>query len=167
MTTRSSKASKIRATARKRITDTPKQLELETKRSDKREILLSAEAKAMLEDMRSQGFCPPRGIPTVKQYSRYAAFKNSQAATARAQVIADDAATISARGGIAELVYERLTNPKLKDTAFAQLATLLQRSLALAPALVDESQRVSLSTDQSIIDDADLGDIAKELGVDL
>ncbi|CAI1768441.1 Uncharacterised protein [Serratia quinivorans] len=159
------KANKIRAAARKRIAENQKQSELEVRRSDNREILLTAESKAMLEDMRALGFCPPKGTPSIKQYSRYAAFRNSQAATTRAQVIADDAAIIASRGGVVELIYQRLADPKLKDTAFAQLTALLQRSLSMAPVLVDENQHASLGNDSVTTEDGVLDLLASEFGV--
>lgn len=161
-----SKARKIIAAALKKAaqSQTKSQVEQQAKRSADRETLLSAEAKAHLEEMRSHGFCPPGAMPTVKQYSRYAAFRNAQAASSRAQVIADDAALIAPRGGVVELIYERLADPKLKDTAFAQLTAQLQRSLALAPQLVDETQRVSLATDSNIIADDELAKVAGEFG---
>lgn len=161
------KANKIRAAARKRVAENSKNKLLEQADHDNRETLLAAESKAMLEEMRSQGFCAPRGVPTVKQYSRYAAFKNSQAATSRAQIVADDAAVISAHGGIAAMILKRLAIPNLKDTAAAQLLALLQRSVVMAPSLVDETQRVSLATDSNIVEDDELSKVAKEFGVDL
>lgn len=160
------KANRIRAAARYKAAD-PKHLAKEKDRTAKRETLLTAEAKAHLDEMRANGFCPPNAMPTVKQYSRFAAFKNSQAAASRANVIAEETAFISANAGLMHRVYERLADPKLKSTAFAQLAVVVQRQIAMAPQLVDETQRVSLATDSNIIDDAELIKVAKEFGVSL
>lgn len=160
------KANKLRAAARKRIALNQKAVESEVKRSANREVLLSAEAKALIEEMREHGFCSPGSIPTVKQYSRYAAFRNSRAASKRAAAIDDETAVYAANGGVMDLVFDRLRNPKIKDTAFAQLAVLAQRGLAMAPQLVDEVQRVSVVSEQNILDEDDLDLLSGDLGGD-
>lgn len=157
------KANRIRAAARYKAAD-PKHLAKEKDRTAKRETLLTAEAKAHLDEMRANGFCPPNAMPTVKQYSRFAAFKNSQAAASRANVIAEETAFISANAGLMQQVYERLADPKLKSTAFAQLAVVVQRQLAMAPQLVDENQHASLASDNMSTEDDLLDLLAEEFG---
>lgn len=160
------KAAKLRAAARQKThSSLPAAVQLrEKQRHEDREIILSAEARAMVEEMVADGFCAPNTIPTVKQFSRYAAFRNSRAATNRAAAIENETAAFAANGGVMDMIFHRLRNPKLKDTAFANLVVAAQRGVAMAPSLVDETQRVSVAADSNIIDEDELDKIAAEFG---
>lgn len=159
------KAAKLRTAARqKALASQPVAVQLrEKQRHDDRDIVLSAEARAMVEEMVSEGFCAPNTVPTVKQFSRYAAYRNSRAAANRAAAIDNETAAFAANGGVMDLVFGRLRNPKLKDTPFAMLANIAQKGLAMAPSLVDETQRVTIATDSHVIDEDELDKIAAEL----
>ncbi|MDK9586739.1 hypothetical protein [Lelliottia wanjuensis] len=165
------KANKIREQARKRrnaacaIPDKQQLKESNTLKG--RDILLSAEAKALLEEMREHGFAPPRGLPTVKQFSRYAAYRNSRAASNRAAALDEETAVYMANGGLMQAIFDRLGKPTLKDTAFANLSTAALRVLNMAPSLVDADQRISIASDSNIVEDDELARVAKEFGVDL
>lgn len=164
-------ARKVRENARKRanilVGAKPKQMEQEDARTQRKEVLLSAEAKAHLIEMRAEGFCPPNTLPTVQQYSRYAAFKNSQAAANRARAMQEETSLYVAEGGVMGRVFERLNSPTLKDTPFAVLATLAVRLMSSAPSLVDEGQRIAQATDGNNVSDDELAAIAAEMGVKL
>lgn len=155
------KANKIRAAARKRLANlSQKQIEAEQTRSDNRELLLNAQDRAMLEDMRARGFCAPKALPTARQYARYAAFRSSQAAANRAEIVEQETAVYAANGGVMDLVFERLRSPKLKDTAFAALAQLAQKGMQLAPVPVDDNH----VTESPLPDEDELDAISDELG---
>lgn len=159
------KAAKLRTAARqKALAAQPAAVQLrEKQRHEDREIVLSAEAKAMVEEMVGEGFCAPNTTPTVKQFSRYAAYRNSRAAANRAAAIENETAAFAANGGVMDLIFQRLRNPKLKDTPFAMLANAAQKGLAMAPSLVDETQRVTIASDSHVIDEDELDKIAAEL----
>ncbi|MGA5654320.1 hypothetical protein [Rahnella contaminans] len=161
---------KVRENARKRanipVGAKPKQMEQEDARTQRKEVLLSAEAKARLIEMRTEGVCPPNTLPTVQQYPRYAAFKNSQAAASRARAMQEETSLYVAEGGVMGRVFERLNSPPLKDTPFAVLATLAVRLMSSAPSLVDEGQRIAQATDGNNVSDDELAGGIARAGVD-
>lgn len=159
------KAAKLRTAARqKALAAQPAALQLrETQRHESREIVLSAETRAMVEEMVAEGFCAPNTMPTVKQFSRYAAYRNSRAAANRAAAVENEVAIFNANGGVMDMIFQRLRNPKLKDTAFAHLVNAAQKGVVMATSLVDETQRVTIATDSHVIDEDELDKIAAEL----
>lgn len=165
------KAARTRERARKArqvalgISD--KQRQHESNISEAREILLSAEEKARLQDMRDAGFAPPRGMPTVKQFSRYAAFRNAAAASNRGALIDEETAVLRASGGVMQMILERMQKPGIKDTAFANLVVAATRIASMAPSLVDADQRISIASDHNITTDEEIVSLASELGVKL
>lgn len=114
---------------------TSKHLDKERKTQAGREVLLDSESKALLIEMREYGFAPPRGLPTQKQFTRYAAYRKARAASRASSIAEDELAIIQAEGGFMSRIYERLNKPDLKDTAFANLMTLGIRAAALAPSI--------------------------------
>ena len=136
-----SKSSRHREKARNKraiaLSMNQKQIDKQNAIHANREALLDSESGALLMEMREAGFAPPKGLPTQKQFSRYAAFRKARA-QARASALAEDELAIAqAEGGLLSRVYERLDKPGLKDTAFANLAAVLQRSVIAASARLD------------------------------
>lgn len=137
----SSKSNRTRQQARQRraiaIGLSDKQIAKDRKTHESRELLLDSEAKALLAEMRESGFAPPKGQPTQKQFSRYAAYRKARALARASSLAEDELAIAQAEGGILSRVYERLDKPALKDTAFANLAAVAQRSVIAASARLD------------------------------
>lgn len=136
-----SKSSRQREQARKKRASA---LSLNQKRVDKqnathanREMLLASEASALIAEMREAGFAPPKGLPTQKQFLRYAAFRKARAMARASSLAEDELAVAQAEGGLLSRVYERLDKPGLKDTAFANLVAVAQRSVIAASARLD------------------------------
>lgn len=158
-----SKAARIRESARKRknaACGVPvKTQEYESTLHKGRDIILSAEAKALVEEMREHGFAPPKGLPTVKQFSRFAQFKLTQADAIRADVLREELAIIAANGGVMQHVFQRINKPGLKDTAFAQLAAIATRQLAINPVAAQDTQ----TTDENQVDEDRLEELGAEI----
>ena len=137
----SSKASRFRRQARNKravaLSLNQKQIDKQNTIHDRREMLLESEVPALLTEMREAGFAPPKGLPTQKQFLRYAAFRKARAMSRAAALAEDELAVAQAEGGLLSRVYERLDKPGLKDTAFANLITAAQRSIVAASARLD------------------------------
>lgn len=137
----SSKAFRHREKARKKrsaaLSLNQKQIDKQNSIHAYRESVLDSESAALLMEMREAGFAPPKGLPTQKQFSRYAAFRKARALARAASLAEDELSIAQAEGGLLSRIYERLDKPGLKDTAFANLAAVAQRSVIAASARLD------------------------------
>ncbi|EAO9786593.1 hypothetical protein CIT47_03410 [Salmonella enterica] len=156
-----SKSSRQRELARKKRAAA---LSLNQKRVDKqnathanREMLLVSEASALIAEMREAGFAPPKGLPTQKQFLRYAAFRKARASS----LAEDELAVAQAEGGLLSRVYERLDKPGLKDTAFANLVAVAQRSVIAASARLDVDEAAA---ELELPEDDRINSLLKRLG---
>lgn len=113
---RRSQARAKRATA---LALNQKQIDQQSEIHAGREILLESEGKILLAEMRDAGFAPPKGLPTQKQFARYAAYRKAQAMVRAASIAEDELAIAQAEGGLLSRIYTRLNKPGIKDTAFA------------------------------------------------
>ncbi|EDJ9063723.1 hypothetical protein GFI14_14260 [Salmonella enterica subsp. arizonae] len=160
-----SKSSRQRELARKKRAAA---LSLNQKRVDKqnathanREMLLVSEASALIAEMREAGFAPPKGLPTQKQFLRYAAFRKARAMARASSLAEDELAVAQAEGGLLSRVYERLDKPGLKDTAFANLVAVAQRSVIAASARLDVDEAAA---ELELPEDDRINSLLKRLG---
>ncbi|EGS1128445.1 hypothetical protein [Salmonella bongori] len=128
-----SKSSRQREQARKKraaaLSLNQKQVDKQNATHANREMILVTEASALIAEMREAGFAPPKGLPTQKQFLRYAAFRKARAMARASSLAEGELAVAQAEGGLLSRVYERLDKPGLKDTAFANLVAVAQRSV--------------------------------------
>ncbi|EAT8889903.1 hypothetical protein G6162_001508 [Salmonella enterica] len=141
-----SKSSRKREQARNKrsvaLSLNQKQIDKQNAIHQNRELLLMSEHSALIDEMREAGFAPPKGFPTQKQFLRYAAFRKARAAARASSLAEDELAVAQAEGGLLSRIYTRLDKPGLKDTAFANLATLVQRSVIAASSRLDVDEAV-------------------------
>lgn len=128
-----SKSSRQREQARKKraaaLSLNQKQVDKQNATHANREMILVSEASALIAEMREAGFAPPKGLPTQKQFLRYAAFRKARAMARALSLAEGELAVAQAEGGLLSRVYERLDKPGRKDTAFANLVAVAQRSV--------------------------------------